>query len=180
MATPTYFYTYNGIKFDPMLPRAEDINIYDIAHALSMQCRYTGHSREFYSVAEHSVRVSQACGRADAMWGLLHDASEAYLHDIPSPLKQSTVFADYRTLETIVMLAVCEKFGLSSKMPPSVKRADKLMLNTEARDLLPSLFDDTYWIDKRVVQPARIRPLAPAAAEQWFLERFRALSKVAA
>src|ERR1017187_10636100 len=76
--------TFSGIHFWPLLPNPADIRIEDIAHALSNQCRFAGHAREFYSVAEHSVRVSQLCPPEDALWGLLHDASEAYLTDVPA------------------------------------------------------------------------------------------------
>src|SRR5271165_7548492 len=80
--------TYTGRVMYPLDPRPEEINIIDIAHALSNLCRFTGHVRTFYSVAEHSVRVSQHCDPKDALWGLLHDASEAYLADMSRPMKR--------------------------------------------------------------------------------------------
>jgi len=162
-----------------MVPDVDLIDIKDIAHALSLQCRYAGHVREFYSVAEHSVRVSMACARGDALWGLLHDASEAYILDIPKPLKDflGTIYKD---AETVLMSFIATRFGLRGSVPASVHRADKLVLNTEARDLLPPLFNDPHWIDKSNVQSYTIRPLGPAAAERWFLERYRELTKVKA
>jgi hypothetical protein len=81
--------TYSGRQFWPLDPRVEDVHLEDIAHALSNVCRYTGHVREFYSVAEHSVHVSWSCEPEDALWGLLHDASEAYLADMARPVKQN-------------------------------------------------------------------------------------------
>ena len=71
--------TYLGIQFWPLDPRPEEVMLFDIAHSLSNMCRFTGHCREFYSVAQHSVIVSQNVPREDAAWGLLHDASEAYM-----------------------------------------------------------------------------------------------------
>jgi hypothetical protein len=68
--------TFSDVRFWPLLPNPDDIRIEDIAHALSNQCRFAGHAREFYSVAEHCVRVSQLCRPEEALWGLLHDASE--------------------------------------------------------------------------------------------------------
>src|ERR1019366_9954250 len=79
--------TYSGVRFKPLDPDPA-VGISDIAHALANQCRFGGHSSAFYSVAQHSVRVSEICAAEDALWGLLHDASEAYLVDVPAPLKQ--------------------------------------------------------------------------------------------
>lgn len=84
--------TYTGKKFWPLDPRPEDVDVEDIAHALSMKCRYAGHTTEFYSVAQHSVLMAQKAIdlTADvnlALWCMLHDAAEAYTADIPSPLK---------------------------------------------------------------------------------------------
>lgn len=67
--------TFTGGVFFPLAPRVEDVRISDIAHALSMLCRFAGHTRGFYSVAQHSVLVSRLCSQQDALWGLLHDAS---------------------------------------------------------------------------------------------------------
>ena len=80
--------TMSGVIFYPLDPRPEEIRIEDIAHALSHQCRFAGHCREFYSVAEHSVRVSRELPQEFMLWGLLHDASEAYLVDLPRPIKR--------------------------------------------------------------------------------------------
>src|SRR5579885_2784587 len=79
--------TYCGVAFYPLDPRPEEILIEDIAHALSMLCRFTGHVKRFYSVAQHCVYVSHRCDPKDALWGLLHDAAEAYLNDISRPVK---------------------------------------------------------------------------------------------
>ncbi len=128
--------TYTGQVFYPLDPRPEEIHIADIAHSLSMQCRFSGHVREFYSVAEHSVRVSIACPPEHAEWGLLHDASEAYLIDLPRPLKRfSEMGRLYMEAESRVMSAVCERFGLSIQIPSIVERLDRVLLMTEKRDL---------------------------------------------
>src|ERR1700722_9509595 len=104
--TRDYITTYTGKIFRPLHPDAVDICIEDIAHALSMQCRFTGHSREFYSVGDHCLWVSDVAaelGRPeDALWGLLHDASEAYLHDIASPIKRADEFVLYRAAEYVL------------------------------------------------------------------------------
>src|ERR1035437_8189217 len=131
--------TFSGIRFWPMLPNPADIRIEDIAHALSNQCRFGGHAREFYSVAEHSVRVSQHCPPEDALWGLLHDASEAYLCDVPAPLKELPAFEAYRAAERSLQGTIATRFGLAPEQPESVGDADRTILRVEIRDLLTSI-----------------------------------------
>jgi uncharacterized protein len=91
--------TYSGRWFEPLNPNPADINIGDIAHALSNQCRFSGHTSRHYSVAEHSVHVSKKLPTGLMLFGLLHDASEAYLVDIPAPLKHTDAFRAYREHE---------------------------------------------------------------------------------
>ena len=107
--------TYTGRRFHPLAPRADELDLVDIAHALSLNCRFNGHCRCFYSVAEHCVRVADILPPELALWGLLHDAAEAYLADVPRPAKQQMpqfVAAEDRLLRVIV-----EHFGLSWPMP---------------------------------------------------------------
>jgi len=80
---------FSGGTFDILNPRAEDVRIEDIAHALSQQCRFTGHTKTFYSVAQHSVLASTLVAAPDELWALLHDASEAYMGDMNRPLKHA-------------------------------------------------------------------------------------------
>jgi 5'-deoxynucleotidase YfbR-like HD superfamily hydrolase len=126
--------TFKGKQFYPLAPRVEDIDIDDIAHALSNQCRFSGHCKRFYSVAEHSVRVSLIVKPKHRLWALLHDAAEAYLVDLPTPIKQ--LMPEYSIAEKRIMACVCEKFGLSLEMPKEVHQADMIMLATEKRDLM--------------------------------------------
>jgi len=162
--------TYTGRKFKPTNPSADDVCIEDIAHALSMQCRYTGHVKEFYSVAQHSVLVSYLCDCEYALDGLLHDASEAYLIDIPRPLKQSGKFDAYLDFEKAVTKCICEKFNLEDEEPLSVKYADKLMLATEAQTLMAPLHPE--WTNLVNPIPMAIIPLNPKEAKALFLARF--------
>lgn len=83
----TWIQTYTGRQFYPVAPRPEDIDILDIAHALAMRCRYGGHAKQFYSVAQHSVLVARHVPAEDKLRALLHDALEAYspFGDIPRP-----------------------------------------------------------------------------------------------
>jgi hypothetical protein len=132
--------TFSGKQIDPLNPDPASINITDIAHALSNQCRFTGHVREFYSVAEHSIRCIDLVPQEDQAWALMHDASEAYLSDIARPVKYQLGLGDiYREAEETLMVVIAERFGLPWPMPESVHEADDIMLRSEQRDLMPNL-----------------------------------------
>jgi hypothetical protein len=166
--------TFSGLRFWPLDPDPVKILIADIAHALAHQCRFGGHASKFYSVAEHSVHVSQLCLPEHALWGLLHDASEAYLVDLPRPLKQLPEFAPYREAERRLQRAVAVRFGLQEEQPASVTEADDTMLWIEAHSLLDSA-SVAVIRDKR--PPFEITdPLLPVEGERLFLRRFKELT----
>ncbi len=174
--------TFTGKVFRPLDPDPEQICIQDIAHSLANQCRWTGHVKKFYSTAQHSYRVSQLCDKEDRLWGLLHDATEAYIADIARPVKRFTDFGvGYEEIEENLMRAVCDRFGLEYQMPESVKRADDLALFAEMRDLMPPFlweregFKGTLEADEQ-----RVKPVSPSWAESNFLERYHQLQWVAA
>lgn len=125
--------TYLGKQFWPIDPRPEDVYIEDIAHALSMVCRYNGHCNNFYSVSEHSVHIARALrkeyGSEIALWGLLHDASEAYISDINRPTKP--YLENYVEIESKIMTAICIRFHLPIREPKEVKIADNAILVDE-------------------------------------------------
>lgn len=178
----SWIQVFSGRRFYPLDPRPEEVHIEDIAHALANTCRFTGHVREFYSVGQHAVLVSTHSWPSHALWGLLHDAAEAYLVDLPRPVKQSlraaglTVFDD---LEARIMAAVCRRFGLADEQPESVTQADVLLLATEARDLMAPLAEGWHHIPENgyPVLPERIVPVGPVEAEQMFLDRFAELTR---
>lgn len=129
--------TYSGLRFDPISPDPSQISIIDIAHALSNQCRYAGHTKRFYSVAEHSVRLTRACSPANKPYALLHDASEAYIIDMPRPIKRLPELKSiYMELEDRAMQAILTKFGLQPELPEEVLKLDNLILLTE----LPNIY----------------------------------------
>ena len=165
--------TYTGKKFYPLDPRPEEIDIYDIAHALSNQCRFAGHCTGFYSVAQHCVLVSLMCPEKDAMWGLLHDATEAYLSDVPSPLKRCPEFVFYRDAETNLMHAICDVFRLDRDEPPSVKLVDKRILATEARDM--TMTEGRGWVTEAEPYDFHIKPWSPEYARARYLSRLHEL-----
>jgi 5'-deoxynucleotidase YfbR-like HD superfamily hydrolase len=169
-ADKSWIQTYSGLKFYPFNPYPDAIVIQDIAHSLSMQCRFSGHCKKFYSVAQHSVLVSYVCDSIDALWGLLHDASETYLSDIPRPLKRSGKMDNYIEFENEMQKSICTRFGLSIIEPPSVKKADTILLATEARDLMSPLHSD--WQQPVDPLPFKIEPLPPQEAKNLFMKRF--------
>jgi hypothetical protein len=159
--------------FDPTDLHESAIDIRDIAHALALQCRFGGHCREFYSVAEHCVRVAQFLEQhgftaRTILQGLLHDASEAYLMDVPKPVKIE--LPDYNHMEHQVQAAIFRKFGLPEKMPAAVKWADAVMLVTEARDLMSD--GGKGLVTAAIPVPDRIYPRPPKEAEAIFMAKF--------
>ena len=166
--------TFSGLRFWPLDPNPEKILIADIAHALAHQCRFGGHASKFYSVAEHSVHVSRICLPEHALWGLLHDASEAYLVDLPRPLKLLPEFAPYREAERRLQRAVAVRFGLPPDQRAIVTAADSKMLWIEARSLLGSM---PVEVIRDTRPPFEITdPRLPVEAERLFLGRFKELS----
>lgn len=172
MCSEAWITTFTGRRFYVLDPRPQDVAIEDIAHALSLQCRFTGHVRQFYSVAEHCVRVSDAC-LEHALWALLHDASEAYIGDMSAPLKHTPEMSRYRTTEKRIRSVIAECFGLVLPEPPEVKIADRRMLLTEARDL--GICVDGWYTEQTSFEKV-IRPWPPAMAEAAFLARFKELT----
>lgn len=138
--TGDFMQTYSGRKFWPLDPRADEVHIEDIAHSLSLQCRYAGHCTRFYSVAEHSTLIARwllaKYGALTAMHGLLHDATEAYLVDMPRPVKRDMPW--YKALEErVYRQAIAPRFGLSATLPAAVHEADNRIIADELVLLRP-------------------------------------------
>lgn len=164
--------TYSGINFYPLDPKPEEISLIDIGHALSNICRFTGHTNKFYSVAQHSVYVSVYASPENALWGLMHDASEAYLCDLASPIKQA--IPKYQEYEKNIMKAVAEKFNLSWPIPEEINIIDRKMLFTEARDLGIKT-DDWRRKENPLPSPTKIYPQMPENAERSFYDWYEVL-----
>lgn len=174
-----WMHTASGKAFPFMEPGIADIDIHDIAHSLSMQCRFNGHIRWFYSVAEHSVNVSNEVDEQYAMAALLHDASEAYIGDLVSPLKAK--LPDYQEIEHRLDHTIRRRYQIESYDPiqdDEVKRADRAMCVLEGRALLPnpSLVDEWDFSHNPLFSTTRkshvLRGLSPEAAKMSFLKRF--------
>jgi uncharacterized protein len=129
--------TFTGKRFYPLQPRLQDIDITDITHALSLQCRFTGHCICHYSVAEHSLLVASLVPEEHQLQALLHDASEAYLTDVARPVKHSPEYTFYRKVEKHVQSLIYEYFNCDPEEAPELKKADDAALGLEA-----------YWLMK--------------------------------
>lgn len=174
-----YMETYSGGVYFPAAPRAQDVRIIDIAHHLSMLCRFTGAVRTFYSVAEHSVHVSHIVPPEHALAGLMHDAAEAYLNDVNRPLKQN--LGDYKKIEALNWRAIAPCFGLPLDIPQCIHDADNAMLLVERARLMPPT--QRNWDihpPGEMMQAARKRLIfaaPPDQAERLFLDRFYELTR---
>lgn len=166
--------TAGGEYFNLLDPAGSAFTIGDIAHALSHICRYTGHTRAFYSVAQHSVLVSYQVPAEHALAGLLHDAAEAFIGDVAKPLKR--LLPEYQALEARVEAAVLARFGLPPELPACVKQADLVLLLTEKRDLMPACRNSEWAIEGVQPMERRIVPWAPELAHSAFLRRFEELT----
>jgi hypothetical protein len=165
--------TYSGGRYYPSDPQPEDINPTDIAHALSLLCRYGGHVDRFYSVAEHCVLMSNAVAPEYALQALLHDATEAYVVDVPRPVK--LVLPDYRAVEDAVWSAIARYFDIPEKLPEAVKLADNQILIPERNTLMPRA--EKWDVDAEYTPlPVTIHGWAPHIAEHRYAERLAELT----
>jgi hypothetical protein len=121
--------TFSGVKINVFNPNPDHILIEDIAHALAMCTRFNGHLRYYYSVAEHCIHASLMCSEKNAMAALLHDASEAYLTDVPRPINQ--FLPAIKQIDDNLTTVILNKFGIY-EIPDEVKRIDRGLCLREA------------------------------------------------
>lgn len=160
--------------FDYKDMQSKNICIDDIAHALSMLCRFNGHTNHFYSVAQHSVVVSENVLQMPhrAMQGLLHDATEAYIGDMPAPLKR--LIPSFKDFEDSLWKVIADKYSMPHELHPDIHRVDKRACLTEARDLMGVTGHD-WGLGVKPLDIETIQPLSPAVAKQQFLNRYHEL-----
>lgn len=167
---------FTGRAFYPTDPREDEIDIEDIAHALSRQCRYAGHiDQEHYSVAEHCVHISHALPDEYALSGLLHDAAEAYLVDVPRPIKRS--LGGYVEFEERLEKVIFKRFGLPFPIPDKVKEYDNRILHDECRQLMKR--PPQSWSLQGEPLGITIQCWSPNIAKFMFLLRFNELTDAA-
>lgn len=168
-----YITLYSGGKFYPADCRIDQATVTDIAHALALNCRYNGHVADFYSVAEHCVLVSQLVPEKYALWGLLHDVTEAFVPDIPRPLKP--YIHGFQQFEDQIMEQVALRWDLPKEIPPEVKHIDRNIVRTEAEALFS---DPPDWLEfyDVVCSPDRVLGLSPKAAERLWLARYQEIT----
>jgi hypothetical protein len=169
----TWILTRLGKRFDLLSPSASMVEPADIAHALSMLCRFNGHSRAFYSVAQHSYLVADLVPAQYQLEALLHDAAEAYVGDLVSPLKQ--LLPEYRQIEHHVWHAICARFQINPVLPPCVHDADLVALATERRDLMPAHGEPWHSLIGTAPAQARIKPWTQPEAAQFYFDRLMSL-----
>jgi hypothetical protein len=174
-----YLQTVSGRRVNPFDPDPDQIDIGDIGRALANQCRFGGHCRVFYSVAQHSVIVSEIVERhggdvEDVFAALMHDASEAYLGDMPHPVKhRSPLGAAFRAAEEHLERALRDRFAIRADVP-EIKRADRALLATERRAFSAETW---HWPELDGVDPLdlELEAWSPDEAERAFAARYAAL-----
>lgn len=170
--------TYTGRKFWPGNPRMEDITVFDIAHALAMKCRYNGHSQRFYSVAEHCVMLAGYARHKGwpvetQLHLLMHDGSEAYLPDVPRPIKH--FFPDLIKMEHRLDAMIRQWCGLHSAVPPVVKELDSRIIRDERLAIMGPSSND-WKTDALEALGVVVHAVDPSEAERLFLNSFQLIA----
>ena len=175
--------TYTGKEFFLLEPRAEDVDVQDIAYSLSGMGRFTCHCRPRYSVAEHAVRVCDVlaalgyCAKTQFR-GLHHDSPEAYTGDLSSPLKHiPQMLAVIKPIEKRIMCVIADAFGMPRPEPKIVKRCDDTLFATEWRDLMLQGRIKHTGRPKVVPLSEKIRPWGERRARREFLARHEMLMR---
>lgn len=160
--------TFSGKAFWPLDPRPEELDLEDIAHALGNLCRYGGHSKFFYSVAEHSLLMaSKATTLSDARVALMHDATEAYISDVIRPIKK--YLDNYAQIEERLWQVIATRYDLPSVIPDSVHALDNGILCDEMQQLFST--PPRPWAIPRTPIGVRIMGISPERATYHFLRR---------
>jgi hypothetical protein len=153
-------------------PRSEEVQIEDIAHALAMSCRYGGHVKRFYSVAEHCVLAASRAPAGLELATLMHDAAEAYLQDVIRPVKVH--LTNYVEIENRLMVTIAQRFGFAWPMPAEVKQLDEAMIGAE-REQAVNFPKGKAWSQWKPVPPLDITVQfwTPNRARAEFILAFR-------
>lgn len=179
----SWIQTYSGVQFYPLTPRPGDVRLEDIAHALALKCRFNGHCKTFYSVAQHSVLVAKELHRLGHIKGiyeaqmntirlaLLHDAAEAYLPDVCRPIKPALHgFSDIEDAVYVAIVRALRVYG-NEWVEEQIKHCDDVLLATEARDIMGPPPAEWDWLP-----PPRDEAIGPwswQGAEEIWLDTYR-------
>jgi uncharacterized protein len=139
---PVCIHTFSGIAFDLLNPQPEMVLIEDIIHSLALINRFNGAAKFPYSVAQHSLYVASLLPDELKLNGLLHDAAEAYVGDMVSPLKK--IMSEYKEVEANISRVVADVFGLLYPEPLEVKKADLSVLSAEREQVLHASYGPWY------------------------------------
>lgn len=178
----TWMQTFTGLRFDVFAPVPNMVDVRDIAHALSLKCRYNGHTSRLYSVAEHSVRLCDYMRRdhtrQTALAALMHDCAEAYLPDIVRPIKGE--LPGWQYVEDNVEACIVRALNLPYPWPQSVKEADTRIIQDERRALLLPIQWGKEWnkVEPLGIDIPAVFVKEDALAQSWevaFLERWESL-----
>ncbi len=164
--------TFTGRRLDPRAITEADIDVRDLAHHLSLRCRFTCATPFLYSVGQHSLLVSAIVPPEHGLWGLLHDAGEFLLPDVARPIKDDPGLSALRDWELTTLRCVARRYILPWPMPECVHEADRIVLATEARDLFNGAIG--WGLTERPL-PEKILEMRPRDVEAMFLARFRQL-----
>jgi len=169
-----YIRTFTGVKFQPLNPREKDVRIEDVAHGLAHICRWAGHVPSFYSVALHSIHVSEMVHPEHALAALLHDASESFLGDMAKPVKND--MPEYQFAENRLMSTIANSLGFEFPLDDEVKKADAAALYLEAKYFFPSTFvSDIPFTPSPIFKEwdfEKISQLTPHESELMFLAQY--------
>lgn len=171
--------TFTGIRFFFMTPTPDMFSIIDVAHALALQCRYNGHTKTHYSVAEHCVLMSdwlrdRGHDKLTCLTALLHDVAETYIGDLPRPVKEKV--PAFKEIEKTIEAAAAEKFRFAYPFPKIVKELDARILKDEREQAMPKS-DNEWGTDSLESMGIRVRNWDHRTAESMFLGRYVALTR---
>jgi hypothetical protein len=164
----SWIQTVSGAKFYLLEPERNEYRIEDIAYALANKPRFASHCRPIVTVAQHSILMAETC--EDKATALMHDAAEAYLGDMPRPLKR--LLPLFKELENKHLAQMAKVFGFTFPLPPEIKVADNRWLETERRAFLRPPLD--WELDCEPYEMTKIQRglvyCTPRVIERMFLE----------
>ena len=172
--------TVSGKYIDPIEPRTDALDIADIAHALSMICRANGHTKIFYSVAQHSIAcaleaIERGLPKEIILGCLLHDASEAYLSDVTRPIKKELHY--YLEVEEKLQNVIWEHFigrPLTKEEERNIFEIDDQMLSAEFKQLMPASINDA---DRDLVRKVQCQFELPEHVKEHFIDIYKKYSE---